>query len=292
MSWPTGSVFGDETFRRGFVDTSAGQIHYRYRAGEGRPLILLHASPGSAATLLPLMARLDARRPLYAFDTMGNGDSAPPPPEMRQIAHFAGAAKEAIANLGIDNADYYGTHTGAHLAVELAVTAPDTVNSLIIDGMGLYTSEQSSNFQDEYCPRVEPDTQGSQLLWVWNFITRGYMSFPWFSRSGSTRTSVTLPEPEFLHVKAVEVLKALSTYRHSYLAAFSYPKKEMLSRLEVPCLVTVGKQDVLAPYFDDLVAATPHVRSAFIDEEDQPAHLDALAALIDDFLDSTVKATT
>jgi pimeloyl-ACP methyl ester carboxylesterase len=66
--------------RRGFADVAEGQVHYR-EAGQsaqgGLPLLMLHASPGSAKLLEPLMGELGRRRRVVATDTLGNGDSSP-----------------------------------------------------------------------------------------------------------------------------------------------------------------------------------------------------------------------
>ena len=69
---------------RGFVDIAEGQVHYR-QAGSSPPgqppLVMFHASPGSAKSLEPLMQVLASRRRVIALDTLGNGDSCAPHPE-------------------------------------------------------------------------------------------------------------------------------------------------------------------------------------------------------------------
>ena len=60
--------------KRGYADGPYGQIHY-HDAGAGRPLVLIHASPASSVRLVPLMKALAGTQPLYAPDTLGNGDS-------------------------------------------------------------------------------------------------------------------------------------------------------------------------------------------------------------------------
>ena len=44
-------------------------------AGGGRPLVLLHHSPGGSSDFVDLMLRLDGKRPVYAIDLPGHGDS-------------------------------------------------------------------------------------------------------------------------------------------------------------------------------------------------------------------------
>lgn len=270
--------------RRQFVDCPDGQVHVRSIAGDGEPLVLFHASPGSARMLEPLMVRLSGVRPLYALDTLGNGDSSPAAVADPDIAYFAAAARRAMDGLGIGRCALYGTHTGAHLAVELAVAEPDRYSAIVIDGMGLYSPQEAQQFEQLYIPDVRPADDGSQLWWAWHFVRNGYLFFPWFETDAAHRTAGSLPSADYLHAKVVEVLKALETYRYSYRAAFRYPKRQMLARLTTPALVTLGSQDVLATYFDELVAAVPGAQSALIDAPSFDAHLDALARRIATFL--------
>lgn len=259
-------------------------MHLRTRAGVGEPLVLLHASPGSARMLEPLMARLRTERPLLALDTLGNGDSSPPAVVDPDIAYFASVAREVLDSLGVSRCCLYGTHTGAHIAVELAVTEPQRYSAIVIDGMGLYSPSEAEGLRSQYVPEVEPADDGSQLWWTWNFVRNGYLFFPWFETDVAHRTRASLPPADFLHAKVVEVLKALASYRHSYLAAFRYPKRERLAQLSIPALVTMGTQDVLAPYFDDLLAAVPGTRGELIDSSGLMHHMDLLAEIVDDFL--------
>jgi pimeloyl-ACP methyl ester carboxylesterase len=236
--------------------------------------------------LEPLMARLRTERPLLALDTLGNGDSSPPDVAEPDIGYFAAAAREVLDALDVSHCCLYGTHTGAHIAVELAVTDPQMYSAIIIDGMGLYSPNEAADFRSRYVPGIEPADDGSQLWWAWHFVRNGYLFFPWFETDVAHRTNASLPPADFLHAKVVEVLKALGSYRHSYLAAFRYPKRERLAQLSIPALVTTGTQDVLAPYFDELVAAVPGARGELIDSSSLMAHADLLAEIVDDFLAS------
>ena len=70
------------TIRRRFADIDIGQMHY-YTAGEGQserpPVCLMGPSPWSAKWLAPLVADLGETRWAIAPDTLGQGDSCPPP---------------------------------------------------------------------------------------------------------------------------------------------------------------------------------------------------------------------
>ena len=58
--------------KRGFVDVPDGQAHYRALGDPARPaLVMLHGSPGSGYSLMPLARHLARGRHVVAIDTLG-----------------------------------------------------------------------------------------------------------------------------------------------------------------------------------------------------------------------------
>jgi hypothetical protein len=100
---------------RGFLNVPEGQIHYRYRTplGNRTPLLMLHGFPSSAWVLQPFVAALGEKRPTYAFDLMGMGDSTGLEMENPGIEDLATAVLHGLDALGIQTCDLYGTLTGA-----------------------------------------------------------------------------------------------------------------------------------------------------------------------------------
>ena len=125
--------------RRGFVDLPYGQMHYREAgaAHRGIPLLALHASPGSSRQLVRLLAGLAEHGHVIAPDTPGNGDSEPLVREPT-IPQLAEAMVQLLDAKGIDRVDVYGSHTGAAIAVELAILAPGRVRSVTLDGLSTF----------------------------------------------------------------------------------------------------------------------------------------------------------
>jgi pimeloyl-ACP methyl ester carboxylesterase len=245
--------------RRGFCDVAGGQIHYR-SAGEqaadkaAPPLVLIHASPGSAKSLEPLMMALAPGRRVIAPDTMGNGDSAGEMPAQPEIAYFAERTLEALSALGIERFDLYGTHTGGSIAAEIAITAPQRVRKLILDGIGLYPDALQQELLERYAPEMKPDLHGSHITWAWHFVRDTYMFWPWYATDAAHRRSIGLPPPEVLHDKVLDVLKAISTYHLSYRAAFRYDKRERFPRIRVPTMAACAANDMLAQWHDEFAA--------------------------------------
>jgi len=100
------------------------------------PLVLLHPSPYSGAYYHALMHVMAPGRRLIALDTPGFGASAPPPGPTR-LEDYAGALTQGLMglNLGASEVDLMGFHTGAMIAVELAIQQPGLVRRLVLAGL-------------------------------------------------------------------------------------------------------------------------------------------------------------
>jgi len=243
--------------KRGFADVSDGQIHYR-EAGQGFvPLVLVHASPGSAKSLEPVMAAFASSRRVIAPDTMGNGDSSGQMPTQPDIPFFAARLLEALDALGVERFDLYGTHTGASIAAEIAITASRRVRKLVLDGVGLYPDELQAELLDRYAPAMEPDLHGSHITWAWHFVRDTYLFWPWYATDAAHRRSLGLPPAEVLHDKVLDVLKAIETYHLSYRAAFRYDKRAQFKRIKVPTMAACAQNDMLAQWHDEFAALIP-----------------------------------
>jgi pimeloyl-ACP methyl ester carboxylesterase len=249
--------------RRGFVDVAGGQVHYRM-AGGGDPLVMLHASPGSSKQLEGLMAALAVGRRVIAPDTRGNGDSTPLSQDAPTIFDFANAAVEAINQLEAPRFDLYGTHTGASIAMEIAIAHPDRVRRLVLDGMGLYSAAEQDEMLRTYAPEVAPDFEARYVMWAWHFARDAFVFWPWFKKAAENRRAVGIASPEVLHDRFVEVLKAITSYHHSYRAAFRHPKRERLPLIGVPTLCVCGPNDMLRPNLEAMTALVPGARMAEI----------------------------
>ena len=244
-------------FRRHFVEVSVGALHVHWSGGEGRPLVMLHASPTSARNLDPLTARFAPMRPVIAFDNPGNGDSSPVPDEP-EITDLAEVLVEGLDALGVGEFDLYGSHTGAHIAIEVAISQGPRVTALILDGIIPYEESQAREWLDHYPPPMVPDRHGSHLVWAWNFMRDQVVFWPWFSQSAeSVRHGASIPDPAVLHDRVLEMLKGGRTYHHQYAAAFRYRTQERLPLVGVPTLVCAGPTDPLLEH----LAAVPDILS-------------------------------
>lgn len=272
--------------RRSFADVGACQVHLRMAGPDtAHPLVMIHPSPGSSRQLAGLMGELAARgHRVVAPDTAGNGDSDPlalPAPGIPDLAAHALAALDA---LGLDRFDLYGSHTGASIAMEIAIARPDRVGRLVIDGMGLYSGDLQSEVLDRYAREIAPDAEATHLMKVWHFCRDQFLFWPYYNRTAEGRLPGGLPTEAEMHAFVVEVLKALGTYHLSYRAAFRHPKRDRLPLIRVPTLVCASPSDMLYGYLAEVAALAPGAQVAELPAWNTPGFDAGAAAILSAFL--------
>ena len=166
--------------------------------------------------------------------------------------------------LGLGRVHLYGTHTGARIACEIALAAPERVDRLILDGFGLYAPQDLDEILSVYAPRMEPDRQGAFAFQAWQFCRDQFLWFPWFRKEAAARVPQDLPDARFLYLRYVEILKALDTYHLSYRAAFRYSMRENVPRIARPTLVTFAENDLVRPAFEEAAGLLPGAESALL----------------------------
>lgn len=272
--------------KRRFADVGALQVHYREGgSGGATPLVMIHASPGASRQVAPLAALLANGRRVVAPDTAGNGDSDALPNPVPAIPDLAAHARAAIDKIVDGKIDLYGSHTGASIAMEIALAAPEKVRRLVIDGMGLYAADEQSDVLRNYAREIAPDLEGTHLLKVWHFCRDQYLFWPYYNRTAEGRLPNGLPDAEEFHDFVVEVLKAMRTYHRSYRAAFRHPKRDSLVKLKLPVLVLTSPSDMLDSYAAEVASLIPGAQRAATPRWGAADFHAATAATIAEFLD-------
>ncbi|MBT0668260.1 alpha/beta hydrolase [Novosphingobium profundi] len=270
--------------RRSFVDVPFGQVHLRSVAGKGRTLVFLHASPGSSRQLVPLLEQLAGTRPLVAPDTAGFGDSAPHPVEAPTATDFAAATLAALDALGLGEFDLYGSHTGACIAAEIALAAPERVTHLVLDGVGRFEGAFLESVLANYAPRFTPDLDGAYLARAFQFLRDQCSFWPWYNRTSEGRREAGIMPAPALHAWLVELLKAPETYPLGYHAAFTWPVRARLPELSVPTLLMAAADDPLAQDTETLAPLAPDARFEALPAASDPTFVARRKAAIETFL--------
>ncbi|WP_419814510.1 alpha/beta fold hydrolase [Glacieibacterium sp.] len=271
------------TIKRGFADLPHGQMHYRH-AGEGAPLLTLHASPGSSRQMLGLIGEFAKSHRVLAPDTPGNGDSEPLFDREPTIVDLAIAMTKFLDALQVEKVDLYGSHTGAAIASELAILAPDRINAVVLDGVSVLTPAELEEILARYAFPFPPDQDGMYLTRIFQFCRDQYLFYPWYDRTRSGRRDNGLGSAADMRALLLEVLKASETYHFNYRAAFKWDAGERLPLITRPILLTAAENDPLLASTEALASLLPgsgYVRLPRFDAQDFAAKR---AAAIREFL--------
>jgi pimeloyl-ACP methyl ester carboxylesterase len=268
-------------FARGYVDTSFGQVHV-WRAGPRGdiPLLMLHASPGSARGVLPLASRLTDNRDVVAMDTPGFGDSDPLLGADPSIGDYADAVLEVVDSLAVPRVDVYATHTGASIALEAAVRGATRIRKLVFDGLPMFSPEDGADHLAHYIPPFKVRWDGSHVVWAWNFIRNMTLFYPWYHMDAGHATG-RAPDTLLLHERVVDLMKAGPNYARGYRAVYRYDPRPALGQLSSRAMLCVSREDVLAHHAKAVCSVRPDVRVTWLPSANR---IEATATALHEFL--------
>lgn len=212
--------------------------------GEGDPVLLIHGFASNLGMNWVGTKWVDtlvsAGFRVIAFDHRGHGDSDKLyDPERYTIGDMANDTAALLDHLGIAKADLIGFSMGARVAAYLAITQPERARSLVIGGMGarLFGGAPKS-------------TEIAEAL------------------EAPTRDDVKDPYARVFRVFAENTksdLKALSAVIRSPRLPLT---REMVGALNIPVLIAVGTEDVVAGDPQELADAIPGARVLPIEGKD------------------------
>lgn len=199
---------------------------------------------------------------LYAFDTPCNGQSCAPAMAAPAIADFADMIARGSEALGLEFPVLYGTHTGAHIAIEWALARPKEVRALVLDGVALFDEVMREEFLKRYAPPKQPDETGAQFHWAWHFIRDQMLFFPHYRKKADHLRAGGSLDPAVLHELVLDVLNNLETYHLPYEAVFRHEVRDALARLSVPTLVLADSESALDPATTEIASLVPSTEVA------------------------------
>jgi len=129
-------------------------LSYLDSAGDGQPLVALHAHWMEGQTFAPLAAQLAPAWRVIALDQRGHGYSDHAPSYTRD--DYLGDVAALFEHLGLEEAVILGNSLGGVNAYQFAARHPKRVNALIIEDIGVGESGDTDFV----------------LAWQGNFVTR------------------------------------------------------------------------------------------------------------------------
>lgn len=219
--------------KKAYVDTSIGQMHYRY-AGEGDWLLLLHQTATCSEVYEPLIGLLASSFSVVAIDTPGFGMSASPP-RPYTISDYALVLQEALDAIGIATTSVFGHLTGASIASEFAASAPRRVKKLMLMRPICFEAEELKRRLDQIVggsiPTMMYNEDGSYLKEVWDDL---------IGRQAGQKL-----DRETRHREMVWRLKAGPRFFEAPAAVFSFDMPGRLPLIQAPTIVLAGEDDSL-----------------------------------------------
>ncbi len=242
---------GEVEFHKQYVDGRYGQIHVLV----SRPLTskalrtttaCFAPNPATGRYFRMFMKELGQDRVMIAPDYPGLGESDPPE-DMPDMAGYTAAMADALDGLGygengVGAVDVCGYHTGALVAIDLAVSRPDLVRRLVLMGIPYYTGKDLERMYRENVVGNPIQEDLSSLQGSWDFAVT------------NRENGVTL---ERGYDNFVDVLKSKDRRNWAYHAVFTYPAAERASHVVQPVLIlnTHGSLEeqtrAMAPLFPD-----------------------------------------
>lgn len=211
--------------RRGFAQTELGQVHYA-EAGEGAPVLFLHQTPRSWDEYLEVLPLVGSSRRAIAMDTLGFGDSCDPRGE--RIEDFAEGVPLLLDALGIPSASLVGHHTGGVVAIEVAASAPERVDRLILSSTPLSDATYKEAHQrGPGLDDAELSADGEHLRELWR------QRQPYYPPD----------RPDLLDRFIVDALKSSERRHGGHLAIGAYEMESRLPLVSCPTLVLIGGAD-------------------------------------------------
>ena len=171
-------------------------------AGGGTPLVLLHHAPGAASDFGDLMLRLGHKRPVYALDLPGHGDSQGLG-DAATLADTASAVRATLQAFGLDDADLAGDGIGAAVALAMARDKPSSYSKVTVanlPGAGAALP-----------PSFTPEPYGEHLMRAWHTVRDDVIHGYWSSRRPDQAHSIGSElDVEGTHRRVVDALKGES----------------------------------------------------------------------------------
>jgi pimeloyl-ACP methyl ester carboxylesterase len=292
------------TLRRGYIDTSHGQMHYR-TAGRGAAVLLMHQAGRTGAIYDRVADYLASEFQTIAIDLPGFGQSDPLPLPCA-VSDVTEVVVEMLDGLGIDSVHLTGHHTGAVVAGDLAVRHPDRTRSFAPSGYPLYAlpgepppapgpaEPRPILTMGGHSVPVAPElhSDGAHL----NRLFLRAMAMLYYSKVslGETRMAMLpfehLPaeDLDFINAFVVDGLQAISA-AGTLSAVRTYDSESQLPNITVPTLFIESSGQIEAPVCQRaqaLSALVPNSRTAVVDNGDIPVtytRAEDLGAILKDF---------
>lgn len=218
------------------IRTGTDQMHVRLNVdASGRPVVVLHESGASARALTEFLGGFIGRRPIYAPDLPGHGDSDPPQGSDGIIEEMASRLSEMSVALGLASADIIAIGGSAAIAVEWAKSNPGQIASVTICNLSLVPESRIAEFDHHQAPSLTPDWAGGHLLRAWQSARDQDLFWPWFDTSADAILAAAVPaSDQLVQQRVIDLFKSEATHPRLARALIRAPILDRLRNYRGP----------------------------------------------------------
>jgi pimeloyl-ACP methyl ester carboxylesterase len=198
------------------------------REGRGRPLLLLHEAGGSSRRFAAIMAEIASTRPVLALDLPGHGESAGGD-RGAGIDYFADGVWAAMSGLGLNRPAIAGYGFGALVAHRLSAKGAAHAAGQV--GRPTVSLDDAAAIA---APSLTPEWDGAHLVRAFRIARWERLFAPWYRRDRTHAIPQGDLDPDDIHARALELIKAGSTWIAAVACQSHGPTGLSLSRSDDP----------------------------------------------------------
>ena len=240
------------------ASVNGARIHYE-RAGEGMPLLLLHAGIADSRMWEPQMRAFARHYDCIAPDLRGFGRSELPPQRWSPVADLLGL----VDQLHLKPAHILGCSIGSGIAIDFALEHGERISKVVLVGPGIGGAHFATKYPEVFAEAEAAEKSGDHKAMV-EADARLWLDGPRRPR-GYVKDPI---RKLFFEMDS----NFDSDWDSAPIDEVAPPAAERLHEITAPVLVVVGDEDA-PPIFDAvemLMEKVPHARKAVIHDA---AHL-------------------
>jgi pimeloyl-ACP methyl ester carboxylesterase len=230
-----------------FIQLGGIRTRYWQAGASGSAVILLHGIGCSALEWQPNVAALAARHRVFVPDLLGCGLTDKPADETYTIGRLTRFVLDFMSAHGIERAHLAGNSLGGRVALDMAITAPQRVASLLlVSPAGVDGPDTILEFRLATVPGLgelltRPNRLGTRMLW-----NKAFADPAPFVTEALVRTKVELASQAGAQSAFLRTLRSfvgLRGFRKEPVAELH----AALPKIMAPTLVVWGRDDAFVP---------------------------------------------
>lgn len=262
-----------------YATLTDGQIYVRRsHMGSGRPVVLLHDAGQSSRQWYSVMQMLHGKRPVLAFDLPGHGETGTAAGANYNVDAITSVIHQALNDVGCTEVDLLAAGAGCAVAAQLKQRISEHIKNIVLVDPWAFTGTTASNLKAHLAPKLSPTWYGGHLVEAWAVARDSELYWPWFEplQANSIQSQPDL-DPQSVHAKAVELLKAQAGHSAFVASAVDFDVKASLQKSKAGVTIAAVTN---GPHATRAETLAEQAGAAFISLSDNPDRkAAALAAL-------------